>query len=557
MIEYPTWQHVPDMTVIPTEGRTGRPDVTNLGSGPDFVSFPETRSERIFKLGFAWDIPREWHRAKAFFQQMAGRCRVFLCPTWNRDFTVGTQPTSGDFTLAVQVENYGETYLTTTARDEVGRYVFCYDFTGGLHIAKVLSSADDTESTLTLEQAFPFTPTREAVYGFAVIVRFATDESEWASSDPTHVKAELAFQTVLERNIYAATGPLEGIEQYRSLGFEGYEQEFVDTPLAFRVAYCNGPKNFHSPQNADLTDVWYCWPSTTGGFRLVKNPVSPPVWPDESQGFKSSLISSVVPTENVSVCFDQVGWEVIAWQQGANVKVLRRQNGVATTTTFVGISPALFWNGEVNVDARNDGDTDVVVYYGKTNTGAVFARFQRDNFAIERVVGGFPTPPLALIRHERDGLVHRLYAVDVGFRSMVLEVEYPAQPDPLPDPYVILDFAEAAGAGVEVLDTEDTYSILDPGPQFEAAAAAADVADIADENVAPPPTDFYEGEVVAPSVPDIAYELVVVSTVPPGDSAGGSAAVQEIAYDRIAVETSALQEQAGAEPAITDIYYGP
>ena len=86
MIEYDIWTHAPDLTVTPSEGRTVRPDVSSFAVAPEFVSFPEARSERVFKLGFAWDVPRDWHLAKAFWHDHGGRHAVFLMPSWKRDF---------------------------------------------------------------------------------------------------------------------------------------------------------------------------------------------------------------------------------------------------------------------------------------------------------------------------------------------------------------------------------------------------------------------------------------------------------------------------------------
>lgn len=557
MIEYPIWPYVPDFSTVPTESRTATPDQQSLGAGPDFVAFPLTRSERTFKLGFAWDTPRDWHAAKALWQSFGGRACVFLVPTWARDFNVTAQPTAGDYELVVNVADYGATYLTTTALDEVGRYLFCWDQLGGLHVAKVLSSADGATSTLTLEQAFPFTPTREAIYGFAVLARFGEDESEWMNTGPNRVKVALVFQSILERMIYAATGPLDGIDQYQSLGFLEGVQTFEDTPQFFRVASCLGPKNLHVAQNADYTHTWYIWLSTTGGFRLVRDPITPPTYPDEAQGIKSTLVSGIIPTEHVTCCFDQVGWECIAWAEGSLVKMARRQNGTATVTSWTGTSPCLFWNGEVNVQARIDGTTDVVCYYIKPGSGALFARFQRDNFAIEYSLGGYPTVPLNLVRCERDGLVHNLYAVDVGYRSMVLSVTYPTQPDPLPDPYVALELdGEAVGGFVTPGDIAYENGIISEAIAEDAGGAGA-VVDIENANVAPPPTNFAEAEIAKAFVLDLAYEVIIFGPPVQTAAAGARGSVPDITSVLVAIETSKITEETGAKGAVSDIYYGP
>lgn len=559
MIEYDIWTWPPDLSVTPTEGRPINPDVIAMAPAPEFVQWPETRVEKLRKFGFAFQIARDANQAKAFWNSQGGRAGVFLMPTWTRDFTVGSQPASGATSLVVQVGGYGATYLTSTRRDDPGRYIYCYDLVAGLHVAKVLSSADNVStSTLTIEQAFPFTPTREALYGFAELVRFDLDETEWISYSPTQVKAELVFRTVRESLYTPEDGSREGQHLYQSQGFTSFVTTVESTPLEFRVAITPGPVNLAVAQNATYDVPWTCWPSTTGGFRLLKDATPGVTYPDESRGTKSLLTSIVTNTTHVSLAFDQLSREVIAWQDGTNVKVARWQGGIATIVSWEGWTPILFWNGQINVQARLDSDTDVVCYYVKRGSGAVYARFQRDNFADEEVIGGWPAAPLNLIGTAVDGLVHTLTAMDCGFRKCVLSTTYPEQPEPPPDPYVAL-LLPAEGAGVEgiVTDTQDEYAIRDPGLQSDSVAASGSVSDITSEDLAPPPTDFHEGGTMSGSVADIAYEQVVRNIEPPQENVGSSGAISDMRHESIVVQTSVLQESVGPSASVQDIYYGP
>ena len=561
MIEYDIWTYAPDLTVIPSEGRTVRPDVSSFAVAPEFVSFPEARSERVFKLGFAWDVTRDWHLAKAFWHDHGGRHAVFLMPSWKRDFGVSTLPTSGGHSLTVAVANYAASYLTTTRLDEVGRYVFCYDLTNGLAVAKVLSSADGTPSSvLTLEQAWPFTPTYEAVFGFAILVRFDEDETTWRSLSPQHVKAEFVFRTVRESIITPADGELvEGVAQYQSQPFGVFAETVEDLPQRRNVSYADGPKNFHVVQNALYVMRWACWPSTSGGFRLLRNATDGTITPpDESQGFKSLLTTlNVATTEHVSLAFDQTSYEVIAWQSGTSAKILRWQNNAPALVTFEGWSPILFFNGQVNVQAKIDGTTDVVCYYIRRGSGAICARFQRDAFAIEYVVGGFPHMPLLLLSVATSGLDHILYGMDDGYRKMELVATYPAQPAPLPDPYVpvALD-QEAAGGKACVRDFAYENGII-AAALAEAAGGKGSVADTESVNVAPPPTNFAESQGGKAAVMDIACDVVVFGPPTQQEATGGKGSVADITSVLVAIETSSIPENTGGKASITDLYYGP
>lgn len=560
-LEYPIWTTPPDLSVIPTESRSIKPDVSAPAlDAPEFVSFPEYRSERVFKFGFAWSLARDSQRAKAFWNAQGGQHGVFLIPTWNRDFEAAMLPAAGDTELAVYVEDYGATLLTDTRLDQPGRYVFCYDLTWGLFVAKVLESADDEVSTLTLEQPFPWRPTREAIFGFAVLVRFEEDDLDWKSLSPAHTKAEIVFRSVRESILTPEDGGLvDGVPQYESLAFTTHAERVEVMPLRRSVAYPLGPENFHGTQNALYTRQWACWPSKTGGFRMLRDAVPGTIIPpDESQGFKSQLTAAVIDTPHVSCSFDQVGYECIAWQHDeTTAKIIRWQNGTPTTTTFAGWSPILFFNGLVNIQAKIDGTTDVVCYYIRRGSGAICARFQRDGFAIEYIVGGFPRMPLLLFSATASGLVHTLLGMDDGYRSMTLTVTYPTQPDPPPDIFVAITIEPDAAAG-EILPGDLAYErvIIDPPAIQEAAAGTASMADAASIDTTVN-TTFAEGTQSFGYLPDVVMISMIVAPAAQQETAAAVANTQDITYTLAAIETSPVQEQSAHTPSLGNIYYGP
>lgn len=555
MIEYDIWEHVPDFTTTPKEARVGNPDVIAIAPAGEFVSFPEARVERILVFGFAWDVVRDWTLAKQFWAEKGGRAEVFLLPSWQRDLTPVAMPTLGSYTITVDHPDYAAAYLTTTNRDEIGRYIYVWDQTGGLQVLKVMSAEVVAEgSTLTLEDPFDFTPKFEAFVGFALLVRFDDDESEWVSHDPTHVRAQLTFRTTREAINTPATGALvSGLEQYQSLPFTAFEQTVEDTPLRFDVSEVLGPTNYRISQNATYDVLWAAWPSS-GGIRLLKNATPGDIIPpDESVGILSSYFSSAIDTDHIALAFDQTGYEVFAFHVGSQIRV----KSFVADVTFDGFAPSLFYNGQVNIQARIDGLTDVVCYYLKRGSSGLFARFQRDNFATEYLLGGYPTRPFYLLTaHSVDGLVHSMTAIDEGYRKMRLDATYPAQPEPLPDPYVSLVFTDAVAVNGELTDLQDEYAIIS-AMISDAAGVEASLSEIESENVAPPPTNFTEEQGSAGSIADIMYEVVITSRALTPEAAGSLASIADITYVNLVPPTTPQSAEAASQGSISEIYYGP
>lgn len=557
MIEYDIWSHQPDLTTSIKQARVGHPDVIALNAAAEFTSFPEARSERIYAMKFSWDVVRDITLAKQFWAEKGGRAEMFLLPTWQRDLNFYAVPTIGTFTIDVATATLATAFLTTTADDEVGRYIYAWDNTNGLQVLRVLTATQVGAGRirLTTEQAWASTYGAEMLFGFALLVHFDDDESEWRHADPEHCSVDLTFRTSRESTLTEASSSLfDGVDIYESLAFTGAEQTVEATPLRFDICEVFGPLNRAIAQNGTYNVLWAAWPSTAG-VRLLKattpGAITPP---DETHGYPCPYFTGPVVTGHISLAFDQNAYEVVAYEN-ANGTITLKSSTV--TATWAGKSPCLFYNGQVNVQARIDGTTDVACYYLQAGSGAIFVRFQRDNYATEYLIGGYPTLPRRLISHTVAGLVHTFNAIDDGFRLMSLTVSYPAQPDPLPDPYVVLALdQDAVGVFASFVDVQDEYAIITIFVSDEVGAAPS-IAEILNDDVAPPPTNFTEQPGATPSLADLAYEVVVIVLAMPQEQAGALATLADIAYDNIIPSTSLVTDAAAATPDITDIYYGP
>ena len=117
---------------------------------------------------------------------------------------------------------------------------------------------------------------------------------------------------------------------------------------------------------------------------------------------------------------------------------------MVTAYIFNGISPQLFYNGIVIANTTN---ADVVCFYIKAAGDAIYARFQRDNFAIEYTLNSIATIELAaLLKADR---LHKngsdycfLFALDTAGRQVVLKsLPFPAFPLVLLEPaYLTIGF---------------------------------------------------------------------------------------------------------------------
>ena len=85
----------------------------------------------------------------------------------------------------------------------------------------------------------------------------------------------------------------------------------------------------------------------------------------------------------IALSFDANARPVFAYEDNGTIYVRRYVANVPTGYSWVGAYPCLFFNGVLNPD---DSMTDVVCYHLAASGGALYARFQRENFGVANLV---------------------------------------------------------------------------------------------------------------------------------------------------------------------------
>lgn len=86
---------------------------------------------------------------------------------------------------------------------------------------------------------------------------------------------------------------------------------------------------------------------------------------------------------HIALSFDANARPVFAYEDEGTIYVRRYVADVPTSYSWTGTNPCLFFNGVINFD---DSQTDVVCYYLTASGGALYARFQRENFGVANLV---------------------------------------------------------------------------------------------------------------------------------------------------------------------------
>ena len=86
---------------------------------------------------------------------------------------------------------------------------------------------------------------------------------------------------------------------------------------------------------------------------------------------------------HIALSFDANARPVFAYEDEGTIYVRRYVADAPTTYSWTGTEPCLFFNGVINFD---DSQTDVVCYYLTASGGALYARFQRENFGVANLV---------------------------------------------------------------------------------------------------------------------------------------------------------------------------
>lgn len=483
-ITFPIFDHEPNFAK-PVERRSvTAQDLLRMAGAQALVTWPQDRTETAFTFAFALRDQARVQAAKDFIADRGGQHEAFLMPTWQRDFSLAEAATEGDTQLAVAVDDYAGAYLTTTADDEPGRLIFCYDGSHDLFTTRIIRAIDESPglSRLELENALPWTPDPGAIWGHLMLVRLTDDTTAFNHATPEHVFFELNTITVRQRSTASETMLLAG-----STGPEATEPftRATWTPgpspkLRFDYAHADGPDNLHFPQDHTFAVRWCLWLGSSH-VRLAKASEGD-VWPPQDDlGTPSALFPDGKPaTAHISLAFDQNAWEVAAWENTAagTITVRRRFNGAIVEHTFEGRSPALFNDGILAVDARINGLSDVVCYYDKPGHNRIFARIQRNNFGTEHTVILGPAKLRQMIGADRDGQKATIAFIDDSFRLVTATTDaFPVVVVP-PSPYIYGVFDEAASAETEIAGAyelvirqspDDTSDRANLGPELRGA----------------------------------------------------------------------------------------
>jgi len=191
---------------------------------------------------------------------------------------------------------------------------------------------------------------------------------------------------------------------------------------------------------------------------------------------------------HIALSFDANARPVFAYEDDGTVYVRRYVAGVPTTYSWIGTEPCLFFNGVINFD---DSQTDVVCYYLTASGGALYARFQRENFGVENLVLEDPGLDSLMAVDRGRGVLASFMVIELSGKRILASV-YPVWPPfktesipltltPLNDAavtsYVVLApvATDAPTVTLGVIDDADClsiYFILPPEGDFQALSLA-------------------------------------------------------------------------------------
>lgn len=186
-----------------------------------------------------------------------------------------------------------------------------------------------------------------------------------------------------------------------------------------RVSYCNGPNNTGEPPPWPIR--WAGWIASSS-IRIAKAALI--TLPNETGGSPSGLWPTY-PTgaSKIAIGFNPEGLLGIALQIGSDIRVkwFKDADGIFGDLTFLGASPVMIGDAPVAIsDTR--GYADLALYYLNPATpNAIFARFEKEDFATEHLVNGnLPSLPAKLVDAEIAANRIYLYGRDGLGRDLTL-----------------------------------------------------------------------------------------------------------------------------------------
>ena len=182
------------------------------------------------------------------------------------------------------------------------------------------------------------------------------------------------------------TSSISPVDQYGALGFDAAGQHLdLFTAQAWNTCpwtdWCDGPENDGTPEPVIYTYRWQVFFGLDSGnvfYRRAGNALSAA----PAGLFPSVLLPSANYTD-FSLPFDANARPVFAFANldTGEVELRRFIADVPTFHSWTGHSPKLIYDGQMQRDSTL---TDVVCYY--IREGLLYARFQRDVFAVEYLI---------------------------------------------------------------------------------------------------------------------------------------------------------------------------
>ena len=217
--------------------------------------------------------------------------------------------------------------------------------------------------------------------------------------------------------------------------------------LSPRLCTVLGPDTLGVGQREHFTMRWTLW-FGSHGVRIVQGEHQ---WiPGDAVGEECEVFHHTL-ADHMSACFDQTSRPVVAIERNDGMVEIRKISaGSQTAWSFEGRQPQLYFNWEV---LYYHGESDVVCIYLKEDGRTLFARLQRDSFAVEYTLNTLHAT-LGTLEETASLATHRqvIYGRTIGGRVISLvSREYP------PWPALAQDTADHA---TDVEDSEHQLAVI-------------------------------------------------------------------------------------------------
>lgn len=385
----------------------------------------------------------------------------------------------------------------------------------------------------TFQSMTPITPRLSGVityYAFPKYREALSGDEGCTTGDP--LEQGLQFESLLNQ---------VNIPQVDQYGFQGFEQRrtpfdsslLENWTICPNYDYCDGPLTEGVTQPTIYTTRWAAqYFPDSGTIKYGKK--------DGSLVNASVLLFPLAlnlsEQDQISISFDANARASFAFQAGASTIEIRRfEASTPTTYSFSGTTPRLFYDGTLQ---RNNTEVDLICFY--LNGGAICARFQRDNFAVEYVIYTPPTvdSPARITKTDKQSYYQILYFVDsVGKKFAIRSEVY----QPFPDYY-----SDNALSLVIPLSGDYSSPIVTIGPYSDSAVSL----------VVPLSGQYNSNTVISGPYSDAAstvviplsgaYNLVTVQSGPYSDSASTDVVPLSGGYNDVSVNGGTYSDAANS-----------